>query len=142
MIGNPKTGKTYQKQVDGSFLIGSQIGEKINGDAIELPGYEFEITGGSDSAGFPMRKDIAAAGRKAALLTEGPGVRLGRAGMKKRKTVRGNTVSESTAQVNLKIVKFGSGDIEELLGVKKEEPKTEEAAEKPAEEKLVKEKKE
>mgnify|MGYP001617527640 CR=1 FL=1 len=121
VLNNPKTGKTYQKVVEGSIFIGKQIGDKISGDDFGLPGYEFELKGGSDSAGFPMRKDIPGSGRKKALLTRGPGVRISREGMKKRKTVRGNTVADITAQVNLRISKFGPADLEELLGIKKEE---------------------
>ena len=121
VLNNPKTGRSYQKLADGGMFLGKQIGDKVNGEELGLPGYELEIRGGSDSAGFPMRHDIASAGRKRALLTKGPGVRINREGMKKRKNVRGNTVSDATAQVNLKVVKPGPADIEELLGVKKEE---------------------
>ncbi|MFH0752382.1 MAG: 30S ribosomal protein S6e [archaeon] len=125
VINNPKTGRSYQKQLEGEFLVGMKIGAKVNGDNIGLPGYELEITGGSDNAGFPMRRDIDSSGRKQALLTKGPGVHINREGMKKRKTVRGNTIGEVTAQVNLKITKLGSKDLEELLGIKKEEPAVE-----------------
>lgn len=128
VISNPKTGKTYQKQMEGSFLIGMRIGEKVDGEGLSLPGYELEITGGSDSSGFPMRKDLSGAGKKKALLTRGPGVHVNRDGMKKRKTVCGNTVSEATAQVNLKITKAGSSDLEDLLGIKKEAPAAEPSA--------------
>jgi len=121
VLNNPKTGKSYPRQADSSIFLSKQIGDKVNGEELSLPGYELEIMGGSDSAGFPMRKDIKSAGRKKALLTEGPGVHIPREGMKKRKTVRGNTISDATAQVNLKIVKSGPADLEELLGIKKEE---------------------
>ena len=88
VLNNPKTGKSYQKVLaDGSSMMGSKIGGKIKGEDIELPGYEFEITGGSDSSGFPMRKDIDGSGRKSALLTSGPGVHITRKGMKKRKSL-------------------------------------------------------
>ena len=46
-------------------------------------------------------------------------------GLRKRKFIRGNTLSEEIAQVNVKIVS-GEGDIEMMLGIKKEE-KPEEA---------------
>ncbi len=122
VINNPKTGKSYQKQVDGSFLQGKRIGDKVDGDSIGLTGFELELRGGSDTAGFPMRSDINTSGRRKALLTKGPGVILARKGMKKRKNLRGNTMSEFIAQANLKIIKAGSGDVEDLLGIKKEEP--------------------
>lgn len=121
VISNPSTGKSYQKQVEDSSLLGMKIGDKVSGDLFGLPGYELEIRGGSDSAGFPMRRDVDTSGRKHALLTEGPGVHINRKGMKKRKTIRGNTIDESTAQVSVKVVKSGSRAIEDILGLKKEE---------------------
>jgi len=60
-IADAKTGKTYQKEVKDNTakpFIGLNIGESIKGDAIELGGYELQITGGSDYCGFPMRKGI------------------------------------------------------------------------------------
>lgn len=121
VISNPKTGKSYQKPVEDSALLGKKIGDKVSGDLFGLPGYELEIRGGSDSAGFPMRKDVDSSGRKHALLTDGPGVHIDRKGMKKRKTIRGNTIDESTAQVSVKVIKSGSKDIDDILGLKKEE---------------------
>ena len=47
--------------------------------------------------------------------------------MKKRKYVRGNTISEATAQVNCKVIE-GEGDIAMILGIQpkpKEEKKGE-----------------
>lgn len=127
VINNPKTGKSYSKQLEGAFLVGSKLHDKVKGDELGLPGYELQLTGGSDSAGFPMIPDLATAGRKKALLTKGPGVRINREGMKRRKTVRGNVVSVDTAQVNLKIVSAGPTDVDELLGAKKEEAPAEKA---------------
>ncbi len=121
VISNPSTGKSYQKPVEDSVLLGMKIGDKVSGDVLGLPGYELEIRGGSDNAGFPMRRDVGTSGRKHALLTEGPGVHINRKGMKKRKTIRGNTIDESTAQVSVKVIKSGSRDIEDILGLKKEE---------------------
>ena len=56
------------------LLDGMKIGDKVNGDLVEMPGYELVITGGSDNAGFPMRKDIQGSGRKRPLLSGGVGV--------------------------------------------------------------------
>jgi hypothetical protein len=72
--------------------------------------------------------------RKKALLTKSVGfrgikkirkVKYKVAGMKKRKYIRGNTVSEDIMQINCKVVE-GEGDIPTMLGIKpKEEPKQE-----------------
>ena len=44
-------------------------------------------------------------------------------GLRIRKTVYGNTISSSIAQVNLKIVKQGQKSVETLFGIVKEEVK-------------------
>ncbi len=54
-ISDPKTGKAYQKQIkddETRIFIGKAISEKVIGDSFGLTGYEFEIRGGSDAAGF------------------------------------------------------------------------------------------
>ena len=112
--------KSYQKTI-GDELFGRKIGDKVPGDLIGLKGYELEITGGSDTAGFPMRKDVPGVGRKKPLLTKGPGVYIDRKGMRIRKTIRGNTISNDIAQINLKVLKVGSENLEKIF--KKEEPK-------------------
>ena len=125
VINNPKTGKTYQKVLEDNPFINSKIGSKISGEQLGLTGYELEITGGSDIAGFPMRKDMNGTGRKKALLTKGPGIHLKVKGMRKRKTVVANLITEEIAQINSKITKSGSKSIEDYLGIKpKEEIKT------------------
>jgi len=140
VINDPKTGKSYSKTHDLD-LSGVKIGDKVSGQHLGLNDYEFQFTGGSDSSGFPMRKDINSPNRKSALLGSGPGVHAKRNGEKLRKTVRGNTIGAKITQVNLKIIKQGKDAIDKALGIepkaeKKEEPKTEEKKieEKPKEE--------
>ena len=109
-IGDPKSGTTVQKVVSGDHaqaLLKKKIGEKISGDAIGFPGYEFEITGGSDYCGFPMRRDVRGSARKKVLIVSGVGIRKNVRGRKIRKTVAGNTVYSKTAQINLKVLKQG-----------------------------------
>ncbi len=115
-----KEGKSASKELkgaDGDIFLGKKIGDKITGESIGLAGYEFEIKGGSDKSGFPMRMDVDGQMRRRILTGSGVGVRVDRKGMRIRKTVVGNTVSANTAQVNLKIIKEGS----EQLFVSKEE---------------------
>ncbi|MCX6711520.1 MAG: 30S ribosomal protein S6e [Candidatus Woesearchaeota archaeon] len=115
VINDTKTGKSYQQNIDSEKFIGKKIKEKVDGSILGLAGYELQITGGSDSAGFPMRSDIEGSGRKKALLSGGIGVKISRKGMKKRKTVRGNTISVNTAQVNLKVIKPGSKHLQDIF---------------------------
>jgi len=124
IINDVKTGKSFQKviaEAESSYLRGRKIKDTIQGDNLGMKGYEFLLTGGSDTSGFPMRFDIEGQGRKKPLLTKGPGVRIKVKGMKTRKTLAGNTVSSVTAQVNLKITKYGSKSINEIFGVKEED---------------------
>ncbi|MBW2969141.1 30S ribosomal protein S6e, partial [Candidatus Woesearchaeota archaeon] len=88
-------------------------GETIKGELLGLTGYEFEITGGSDHAGFPMRKDIQGTGRKRILSVQGIGLKKRRKGQRQRKTVCGNTIHTKTSQINIKITKEGKTPLEE-----------------------------
>jgi small subunit ribosomal protein S6e len=123
VISDPKTKKSYQKEVSGEGILGRKLGQAIDGAAAGLAGYELKITGGSDKDGFPMRKDISGPGRKRVLLSGAPGFHPDIEGERKRKSVRGNTVSEDTAQVNTKVVKQGKEPLEKIFGTteKKEE---------------------
>lgn len=130
VIGDPKTRKTYQVEVDQDkvvALMGKKIGEKFNGDLIGLPGYEIKITGGTDKDGFPMHPRVHGAVRKKLVLSHPPGFHPKKEGMRKRKMVAGNTISRNIAQINCKVIKEGSKKIPVLLG--KEEPKQEKAGE-------------
>ena len=102
-------GKTKLIQVDQSKvnLKGLKIGETIKGDQIGLVGYELEITGGSDSSGFPMRKDVDGPVKKKILISKGRGYKPKRKGERRRKSIRGNEVSYDTSLINLKIIKYG-----------------------------------
>jgi len=115
VISDVKSGKSKQMQLNdenSKNLNGKKIKEKIKGETIDLPGYELEITGGSDHAGFPMRADIPGAGRKKILAGKSVGVRkLKNKNDRIRKTVCGNTIHVNTAQVNMKIIKMGAKNI-------------------------------
>ncbi|HLD07081.1 MAG TPA: S6e family ribosomal protein [Candidatus Nanoarchaeia archaeon] len=109
VIGAPD-GKSYQKVVPeqaAKKLMGMKIGDIVKGEIMDMAGYEFQVTGGSDSAGFPMRRDVAGVGRKKILAIRGVGLRSLGKGIKQRKTVSGNTISSRTNQVNLKMIKEG-----------------------------------
>ncbi|MFC1691020.1 30S ribosomal protein S6e [Nanoarchaeota archaeon] len=143
VLNDPKTGKSYQKELKeqaADQLKGKKIGDAVKGDLLGLSGYEFKITGGSDSAGFPMRADNPGINRKRVLIMKGSvGLRKAPKGIKKRRTVCGNIITETMAQVNMKITKHGSGPIAEEApkeeAAKEGEAPKEEKAEAPKEEK-------
>jgi small subunit ribosomal protein S6e len=106
VLSDPKTGKSETQEVkdaSAQLLMGRKIGEVLDGTAIGLTG-KIMITGGSDKAGFPMRRDTLGGGKNYVLMTRGVGYRTGEPGTKKRKLVRGNTITEETYQVNAKRV--------------------------------------
>lgn len=126
-IADPKTSKCIQKTLTdpkSAVLIGMKIGDILKGDDIGFAGYEFIITGGSDFCGFPMRRGIGVP-RKRILIQKGVGFRGGRRGMKKRKTVCGETINEKITQINLKITKYGKEKL--FAEAKSEEEKPKEA---------------
>ncbi len=122
VISDPKTRKTYQKEVSGEGILGKKIGDKIEGSAAGMGGYELQITGGTDNDGFPMRKDVEGSGRKKILLSGAPGYHPKLEGQRKRKSVRGNTVSDDLAQVNTKVVKAGKEPLDKIFGAGETKP--------------------
>ncbi len=153
VISEPKSRKAWQIEKDAPSFIGKKIGDKFDGSLIGLSGFTLQITGGSDKDGFPMRPDLLGSLRKKALLTKGIGFRgfkkikkkkYKRKGMRKRKYIRGNIISENIIQINCKVVE-GEGNIPMILGIKPKEEKKEEVPKQevePREEKKPEEKKE
>ncbi len=137
VIGDSKTKRAFKSELkspDADQLLGKKIGETFRGELINLPGFEFTITGGSDKAGFPMNLDLEGQGKRRLILEKGD---VGFKGPKKfkglrvRKLVRGNTIAPDTVQINCKITKHGEIDLMKHFNViekPKEPAKTAEAA--------------
>ena len=96
-------------------LNGLTIGEEFDASVVGLAGYKLKITGGSDKNGFPMKKDVDGSRRIKSLLSGGIGFNPIRDGQRRRKTVRGNTVSEDIVQINTIVTQKGDKDINEIL---------------------------
>lgn len=123
VVSDPKEGKTYNVQVKGhhaNALVGKKIGDELDGLYVKLPGYKVVITGGSDKEGFAMRKDLPGIGRRRILAIEGFGFHPERKGLRKRRSMRGNTVTLEIAQVNLKVSKHGPKPVPDMLAEAKE----------------------
>jgi len=139
-----KDGKTFHLDSDSEEFMEKELHSKIEGKDVnsELNGYEFEIAGASDNAGFTSMENVEGAGLKRVLLSYGKAMhrRPRREGKKKvsnftpkglrlRKTVRGKVISPAIVQINLKITKEGSKSLAEIFpeqNKKKEEVKVEE----------------
>jgi small subunit ribosomal protein S6e len=127
VIANPKSGKCVQKEVkeeNAQGFLGKKIGDVIRGELVDMTGYEFKITGGSDYCGFPMRRDLDGPIRKKILIVSGTGAHPVKKkirktkpfqfypGTRQRKNVCGNTIHEKITQINLLVVKEGSTPLE------------------------------
>jgi len=114
-----KEGKTYHYELKekSKNLLGKKIGDIIKGEEIDkkFAGYEFEITGLSDIRGFPGVKGIKTKVAKV-LLKYGVGMRQRRPkGLRKKKTVHGEEITDDVVQVNLKVIKEGSTKLSEII---------------------------
>ena len=112
-VSDPRTGKTKPVQLTPEQFrpfVGLKIGDTIDGSVVGMPGYTLKITGGSDKDGFPMRPDVHGGIKVRLLLSGPPGFRPKRKGERRRKTVRGNTITEDIIQVNCVIVKWPEGE--------------------------------
>ncbi|MCL5101058.1 MAG: 30S ribosomal protein S6e [Candidatus Parvarchaeota archaeon] len=120
VISDPKTGKSYGKTLSAEEALSlstKRLGEEIDLSVIGLDGYSASITGGSYQTGTPMRKEIDGIGLKKIMLEKGIG---NRQGIRRRKSVAGNTVSQFTSQINLQITKYGQKTLDEIFTAKKE----------------------
>ena len=120
-------GKSVSKELkdsDANALLGLQLGNETDAAIVGLSG-KLKLTGGSDKSGVPMRNDIHGAARKQVLLSKGVGLQNAEIGQRKRKLMRGDTVSEEIYQVNCKFdgelpVEAPTEDSEEKTEDKKE----------------------
>jgi small subunit ribosomal protein S6e len=146
-----KSGKTFHLESDSEEFLEKELHSKMNGKEVSpsLEGYEFEITGTSDSSGFTSLDSVEGSTLKKVLLTYGKAMhkRPRREGKKKvsnfkpkglrlRKTVRGKVISPAIVQINLKILKEGSKKLTEIFP-DQNQPKETPAWKKPAEAKLA-----
>jgi len=147
VVNDTKNGKSHNVSVSGhhaNSLIGKKIGDEVDGIFVSLPGYKLIITGGTDKDGFAMRYDLPGTGRRRLLISEGKCFKAREKGMRKKKSIRGNTINQDLVQINMRVVKYSSKPIDNLI---KAEEKSEEKAEEKKDEKVkvekpVKEKKE
>ena len=95
-------GKSITKELkdsDANPLLGLQLGNETDASVVGMTG-KLKLTGGSDKSGVPMRNDIHGAARNRVLLSKGVGLQDAEIGQRKRKLMRGNTISEEIYQIN------------------------------------------
>ena len=114
--------------------IGDSVEGMFVGDADQsLNGYKLQITGGSDKTGRPMRSELEGGNVKSVLITAGTGYKGKRYvkknskiyrykydGLRRRRNLRGNTISTDTRQLNLKVLEYGKKSLGSILGDEEE----------------------
>jgi len=129
-------GRSFSVDITGSsynHFLGKKIGDSVEGNFVgegdkSLSGYKLEITGGADSTGRPMRPDLDGSGVKSVLITSGIGYkgkkyvnknsktyRYKYDGLRRRRNLRGNVISQDTRQINLKVTEFGNRTLAQII---------------------------
>jgi small subunit ribosomal protein S6e len=107
IVSDPETGTSRVVELEETRavpLIGRKIGDVIDGSVVDLPGHKAQIIGGSDKDGFPMRRNVHGGVRRRVILSGGVGFNPQNEGERRRKTVRGNVITDEIVQLNMKIV--------------------------------------
>jgi small subunit ribosomal protein S6e len=107
IVSDPQSGTSKVVELEetrATPLIGRKMRETLDGAVVDLPAHKVQILGGSDKDGVPMRADVHGGGRRAVVLSGGAGFSPKRKGERKRKTVRGSTITDEIVQINMKIV--------------------------------------
>lgn len=97
-----KKGKSISKELkdrEANSLVGLHIGNDVDAAVVGMAG-KITITGGSDKSGMPMRSDIYGSARKPVLVSRGVGLKNVEKGQRRRRLIRGNTISEEIYQIN------------------------------------------
>ncbi len=121
-------GKSWKLESTSENLVGKKLGDIMHGKEVsdDLEGYELKITGASDLSGFPHKLGLQGSETKQLILEYGWGMhkrprregkkkRVSPNGLRLRKTIRGQQLSEKTAQINIAVIKQGSKPLAEIF---------------------------
>ncbi len=107
IVSDPENGTSKVVELEEARavpFIGRKIGETVEGAMVDLPAYKLQIRGGSDKDGVPMRPNVHGGVRRNVVLGGGAGFNPQNKGERKRKTVRGNVITDEIVQINMKII--------------------------------------
>jgi small subunit ribosomal protein S6e len=107
IVSDPEAGTSKVVELEEARavpFIGRKIGETVNGAVVDLPAHKLQIMGGSDKDGVPMRSNVHGGVRRNVVLSGGTGFNPQDKGERRRKTVRGNVVTDEIVQINTKII--------------------------------------
>jgi small subunit ribosomal protein S6e len=106
IISDPTAGTSQRVEIEDNRLrplVGTRIGQTIDGSLAGMQGYKLKLTGGTDKDGIPMRPDVHGSAKAHIVLSGGVGYKPKNKGEQKRKVVRGNTISTETTFLNFSI---------------------------------------
>jgi small subunit ribosomal protein S6e len=107
IVSDPDAGTSKVVELEetrAAPFIGRKVGEVIDGAVVDLPAHKLQVTGGSDRDGVPMRPSVHGGVRRKVVLSGGVGFNPQKDGQRKRKTVRGNVITDEIVQINTKII--------------------------------------
>ena len=143
IVSDSASGKSTASEIEGAraqALIGRSLGETIDGSPLGIAQSRLRITGGCDKNGIPMRADVHGGVKKYIVLSAGPGFKATRHGERRRKLVRGRTITDETYQINFTVSKEAPPIRKEIAPAKpaQEKPTPPRQPEKPRPKKAVK----
>ncbi len=106
IISDPSAGTSQRVEIEDAQLrplVGTRIGQTIDGSIAGMQGYKLKFTGGTDKDGIPMRPDVHGSAKAHIVLSGGVGYKPKNEGEKKRKVVRGNTISSEITFLNFSV---------------------------------------
>ncbi len=112
IVSDPQAGTSKVVELEearASSFIGRKIGETLDGAVVDLPAHKVQVMGGSDKDGVPMNPFVHGGVRRRVVLSGGAGFKPKSKGARKRKTVRGNVLTDEIVQINLKITDRPAG---------------------------------
>ena len=112
IVSDPQAGTSKVLELEearATPFIGRRIGETLDGAVVDLPAHKVQITGGSDKDGVPMNADVHGGVRRSVVLSGGAGFKPKNKGERKRKTVRGNIITDEIVQINMKVTDRPAG---------------------------------
>ena len=115
IVSDPQVGTSKVVELEESRaapFIGRKLGETLDGSVVDLPAHTIQILGGSDKDGVPMRGNVHGGIRRRVVLSGGAGFKAKKSGERKRKTVRGDIITDEIVQINLKIVERPAKPVE------------------------------
>lgn len=112
VLADPLSGKSRQFEIKDPVaqkFIGLKIGDVVDASILKgvvnlPPGFKIKITGGSGIEGAPMVPFIRGPVKKYVLLSGPPGFHPRKSGERRRKLVRGDTISDQIVQINAVLI--------------------------------------